>query len=61
VLFSAFRLEQGEYVNPDLWKLKKLEDERPTEFGVRRFRTPQLGEWIDIPDLTAKVLVTYSA
>jgi hypothetical protein len=52
-----------EYVDPDLLpeKLKKLEDERPKELEVRRFRNPQPDEQIDIPDLTATELATYNA
>jgi hypothetical protein len=60
---SADRNSLWEYVDPDLSpeKLKKLEDERPIELEVRRFRTPFPNEQIDIPDLTATELATYNA
>jgi hypothetical protein len=60
---SADRNSLWEYVDPDLSpeKLKKLEDERPKEMEVRRFRTPLPDEEIDIPDLTATELATYNA
>ena len=60
---SADRNSLWEYVNPDLLpeKLKKLDDERPKELEVRRFRTPLPNEQIDIPDLTATELATYNA
>jgi hypothetical protein len=60
---SADRNSLWEYVNPDLLleKLKKLEDERPIELEVRRFRTPLPDEQIDIPDLTATELAMYNA
>jgi hypothetical protein len=53
----------GKYVNPDVSpeKLKKLKDERPIELEVRRCRTPQPDERVDIPDLTATELVTYNS
>ncbi|KAF2023027.1 hypothetical protein EK21DRAFT_20155, partial [Setomelanomma holmii] len=35
---------------------KKLEDEKPVELEVSRFRDPQPNEQIDIPDLTATEL-----
>jgi hypothetical protein len=59
---SADRNSLWEYVNPDLTAetLKKLEDEKPTELEVRRFRNPQPTEQIDIPDLTATELATYN-
>ncbi|KAI2478292.1 hypothetical protein Ptr902_10487 [Pyrenophora tritici-repentis] len=52
-----------EYVNLDLSpeKLKMLEDERPKELEVRRFRNPLTDEQIDIPDLTATELATYNS
>ncbi|KAF7574081.1 Trypan-PARP domain containing protein [Pyrenophora tritici-repentis] len=52
-----------EYVNPDLSpeRLKMLEDERPKELEVRRFRNPLTDEQIDIPDLTATELATYNS
>jgi hypothetical protein len=60
---SADRNSLWEYVNPDLLpeRLKKLEDERPVELEVRRFRNPQPEEQIDIPDLTATELATYNS
>jgi hypothetical protein len=60
---SADRNSLWEYVNPDLplETLKKLEDERPVELEVRRFRTPFPDAQIDIPDLTATELATYNA
>jgi hypothetical protein len=60
---SADRNSLWEYVDPDLSleKLKNLEDERPKELEVRRFRTPLPDEQIDIPDLTATELATYNA
>jgi hypothetical protein len=60
---SADRNSLWEYVNPDLTpeRLKKLEDERPVELEVRRFRNPQPDEQIDIPDLTATELATYNS
>lgn len=60
---SADRNSLWEYVNPDLLpeKLKKLEDERPKELEVRRFRNPLPDEQIDIPDLTATEFATYNA
>lgn len=60
---SANRNGLWEYVNPDLIAetLKKLEDERPVELEVRRFRNPQPEEQIDIPDLTATELATYDS
>ncbi|KAF2023186.1 hypothetical protein EK21DRAFT_119014 [Setomelanomma holmii] len=59
---SADRNSLWEYVNPDLSpeRLKKLEDEKPVELKVRRFRNPQPDEQIDIPDLTATELATYT-
>ena len=60
---SVDRNSLWEYVNPDLTpeRLKKLEDERPVELEVRRFRNPQPDEQIDIPDLTATELATYNS
>ncbi|KAF2022833.1 hypothetical protein EK21DRAFT_82241 [Setomelanomma holmii] len=60
---SADRNSLWEYVNPNLSpeKLKKLEDERPVELEVRRFKHPQPDEQIDIPDLTATELATYNS
>ena len=60
---SADRNGLWEYVDPDLTAetLKKLEDERPKELEVRRFRTPLPDEQIDIPDLTATELATYNS
>jgi hypothetical protein len=60
---SADRNSLWEYVNPDLSpeRLKKLEDERPVELEVRRFRNPQPYKQIDIPDLTATELATYNS
>jgi hypothetical protein len=60
---SADRNGLWEYVNLDLTaeKLKKLEDEKPTELEVRRFRTPLPETQIDIPDLTATELATYNS
>jgi hypothetical protein len=59
---SADRNSLWEYVNPDLLpeRLKKLDDERPVELEVRRFRNPQPDEQIDIPDLTVTELATYN-
>jgi hypothetical protein len=42
-------------------RLKKLEDERPVELEVRRFRNPQPEEQIKIPDMTATELTTYNS
>jgi hypothetical protein len=52
-----------EYVNPDLSPeaLKKLENERPIELEVRRFRSPLPDEQIEIPDLTATELAAFDA
>ncbi|KAF7452722.1 hypothetical protein A1F99_045000 [Pyrenophora tritici-repentis] len=60
---SADRNGLWEYVNPDLSpeRLKMLEDERPKELEVRRFRNPLTDEQIDIPDLTATELATYNS
>jgi hypothetical protein len=60
---SADRIGLWEYVNPDLLpeKLKKLEDKKPKELEVRRFRTPLPDMQIDIPDLTATELTMYNA
>ena len=60
---SADRNSLWEYVDPDLLleRLKKLEDERPKELEVRRFRTPLPDEQIDILDLTATELATYNS
>ena len=60
---SADRNSLWEYVNPDLTAetLKKLEDERPKDLEVRRFRTPLPDEQIDIPDLTATELAVYNS
>lgn len=60
---SADRNSLWEYVNPDLppERLKKLENERPVELEVRRFRSPLPDEQIDIPDLTATELATYNS
>jgi hypothetical protein len=59
---SADQNSLWEYVNPDLLpeRLKKLEDERPVELEVRRFRNSQPEEQINIPDLTATELATYN-
>jgi hypothetical protein len=60
---SADRNSLWEYINPDLLpeRLRKLEDERPVELEVRRFRTPLPNVQTDIPDLTATELATYAA
>jgi hypothetical protein len=60
---SADRKSLWEYVNPDLTAetLKKLEDEKPTELEVRRFRTPKPAAQIDIPYLMATELATYNS
>jgi hypothetical protein len=42
-------------------RLKKLEDERPVELEVRRFRNPQPEEQIKIPDMTATELTMYNS
>jgi hypothetical protein len=59
---SVDRNSLWEYINPDLLpeRLKKLENERPVELQVRRFRNPQPDEQIDIPDLTAMELAMYN-
>ena len=48
---SADRNSLWEYDNPDLTAetLKKLEDEKPKELEVRRFRNPQPNEQICQP------------
>ncbi|KAF2025066.1 hypothetical protein EK21DRAFT_23864, partial [Setomelanomma holmii] len=60
---SADRNSLWEYVNPDLSleRLKKLEDERPVELEVRKFRNPLPDEQIDIPDLTEAELARYNS
>ncbi|EDU45966.1 hypothetical protein PtrSN002B_011662 [Pyrenophora tritici-repentis] len=60
---SADRNGLWEYVNPDLSpeRLKMLEDERPKELEVGRFRNPLTEEQINIPDLTATELATYNS
>ena len=60
---SADRNGLWEVVNPDLslGSLKNQEDERLVELEVKRFRSHEPAEDIDIPDLLPTELVSYNA